>query len=95
VCTTGARPNRAATSSWSSLVVAERLGDSRRADRLAAQALGKTGASHALRLGRANPASLFLPLPGGGPILTWRAVNDAGEPPLPNWDLQMRDIELF
>jgi hypothetical protein len=27
----------------------------------------------------------FAPLPGGGPVLTWRAVNDPGMPPLSNW----------
>jgi hypothetical protein len=77
------------------LVVAERLGDRRAADRLAGRAVRATGASHALRLGSPDPPAGFLPLPGGGPILTWRAVNDLGEPPLPNWDLQLRDIELF
>jgi GNAT superfamily N-acetyltransferase len=77
------------------LVIAERLGDPRRADLLAAGALRSTGASHALRLGGPDPRAGFLPLPGGGPILTWRAVCDYGEPPLPNWDLQLRDIELF
>ena len=34
-------------------------------------------------------------LPGGGPVLTWRAVNDLGEPPLANWALSLGDIELF
>jgi glycosyltransferase involved in cell wall biosynthesis len=77
------------------LVVAERLGDPRRADLLAADALRSTDASHALRLGGPDLRAGFVPLPGGGPILTWRAVCDHGEPPLPNWDLQLRDIELF
>jgi GNAT superfamily N-acetyltransferase len=77
------------------LVVAERLGDARTADRLAIRALLESDASHALRLGGPNLRAGYLSLPGGGPILTWRAVTDFGEPPLPNWDLQMRDIELF
>jgi hypothetical protein len=77
------------------LVVAERLGDQRAADRLAAAALRSVGASHALRLGGADVRAGFVPLPGAGPILTWRGVADAGPPPLPNWDLQLRDIELF
>ncbi len=37
----------------------------------------------------------FMPLPGGGPILTWRGVCDLGPPPLPNWDLRLGDLELF
>ena len=36
-----------------------------------------------------------VPLPGGGPRLTWRAVCDHGPPPLPNWDLCLGDLELF
>jgi UDP-glucose/GDP-mannose dehydrogenase family, UDP binding domain len=27
--------------------------------------------------------------------LTWRAVCDHGPPPLPNWGLQLGDVELF
>ena len=77
------------------LVVAERLGDPRRADRLAAEAMAEVGASHALRLGPPDIRTGFLPLPGGGPLLTWRGAADAGPPPLPNWRLQLRDIELF
>jgi hypothetical protein len=77
------------------LVVAERLGDRRRADRLAAEAMADAGASHALRLGPPDVRTGFLPLAGGGPILTWRGVMDSGLPPLPNWQLQLRDIELF
>jgi len=77
------------------LAVLERLGDLDRADALAATALREVGATHATRLGAANLRHGWAPLPGGGPILTWRAVNDNGPPPLPNWGLQLRDIELF
>ena len=77
------------------LVVAERLGEPDATDALAARTARKAGASHAIRLGSANPRRGFLPLPGGGPILTWRALADAGPPPLANWDLELRDIELF
>jgi GNAT superfamily N-acetyltransferase len=37
----------------------------------------------------------FLPLPGGGPVLTWRAINETTMPPLATWDLTMGDVELF
>jgi GNAT superfamily N-acetyltransferase len=37
----------------------------------------------------------YLPLPGGGPILTWRGINDTEMPPLERWDLTMGDVELF
>ena len=37
----------------------------------------------------------FLPLPGGGPVLTWRELAGTQMPPLDRWDLTMGDIELF
>ena len=37
----------------------------------------------------------YLPLPGGGPILTWRDLAESGPPPLADWDLTMGDVELF
>lgn len=37
----------------------------------------------------------YLPLPGGGPIFTWRELNETRMPPLGEWDLTMGDIELF
>ncbi len=36
-----------------------------------------------------------LPLPGGGPILTWRELAESGMPALDQWDLTMGDVELF
>jgi glycosyltransferase involved in cell wall biosynthesis/GNAT superfamily N-acetyltransferase len=77
------------------LVVADAFGDSRAADRLAALTGKDVGATHALRLGPPNLRGLFAPMPGIGPDLTWRALNDTGQPPLPNWGLRMGDIELF
>ena len=77
------------------LVVAERLGDRRAADRLAGHLVGETCADHAIRLGVPDLRAGFLPLPGAGPVLTWRAVCAAGMPPLPNWELQLGDVELF
>ena len=69
------------------------VGTRRDADRLTATTLSSTGADHALRLGGAGTG--FVPLPGGGPLLTWRSLAMAGCPPLPCWSLSMSDIELF
>ena len=77
------------------LVVAEQLGDRDHADRLVVDVLRAVGATHALRLGGPNLPRGFVPLPGGGPLLTWRGVCDHGPPPLPNWDLRLGDLELF
>jgi glycosyltransferase involved in cell wall biosynthesis/GNAT superfamily N-acetyltransferase len=77
------------------LVIADRLGDAGRADELAGRVAHAVGATHGLRLGRPDVRHGFVPLPGGGPILTWRALTDHGPPPLPNWHLGLGDIELF
>jgi glycosyltransferase involved in cell wall biosynthesis/predicted N-acetyltransferase YhbS len=77
------------------LVVAEQLGDPGRADRLVVDTLRAVGATHAVRLGGQNLRQGFVPVPGGGPVLTWRGVCDHGPPPLPNWDLRLGDLELF
>ena len=37
----------------------------------------------------------YLPLPGGGPIFTWRQLNHTTMPALDEWDLTMGDVELF
>lgn len=37
----------------------------------------------------------FLPLPGGGPVVTWRALGHTTMPPLERWALTMGDVELF
>jgi GNAT superfamily N-acetyltransferase len=37
----------------------------------------------------------FFPLPGGGPLLTWRALVETDPPSLGDWDLTMGDVELF
>ena len=78
------------------LLLVESLGvETSVADRLALRAARAAGADYVLRLGNANPASGFLPLPGGGPKLTSRAVTNPGVSPLSNWALTMGDIELF
>jgi GNAT superfamily N-acetyltransferase len=77
------------------LAVVAAFGDASRCDRQAAAVAKRAGADYAIRLGAARPQRSFVPLPGGGPVLTWRAVNDAGMPPLSNWALTLGDIELF
>ena len=63
--------------------------------RLAARTAKQVGCSYAIRIGRPNRTTGYVALPGGGPILTCRAVNDEGFPPLPNWSMSLGDIELF
>jgi len=75
-------------------VVAE-FGDATETQRLAARTAKGAGCSYAIRIGRPNPSAGYVGLPGGGPILTWRAINDDGVPPLSNWALGLGDIELF
>lgn len=71
------------------------LGTATAVDRLAAKAATQAGADYALRLGPKDLSTGYAPLLGGGPRLTWRAVNDPGMPSLPNWDLSLGDVELF
>ena len=37
----------------------------------------------------------FVPLPGAGPLLTWKGVNAAVQPPADDWALSLGDVELF
>jgi glycosyltransferase involved in cell wall biosynthesis/predicted N-acetyltransferase YhbS len=69
--------------------------DTKGADRAMARAVRAAGVDHAIRLGGARLLHGQLPLPGGGPVLTWRTVTRPGMPPLANWALTMGDIELF
>jgi glycosyltransferase involved in cell wall biosynthesis len=69
--------------------------DTKAADRAMARAVRAAGADHAIRLGGARLLHGQIPLPGGGPVLTWRTVTRPGMPPLANWALTMGDIELF
>lgn len=69
--------------------------DTTQADRAMVRAVRCAGAHHSIRLGAADLRRGSLPLPGGGPVLTWRSVNQEGMPPLANWALTMGDIELF
>jgi GNAT superfamily N-acetyltransferase len=70
-------------------------GDERLAARLVRQVLRETGADHAVEIGRPRPTRGVLPVPGQGPVLTWREVTDAAMPPADAWALGLGDIELF
>lgn len=65
------------------------------ADRVTRRAAGQAGATYALRLGAPRVSAGWAPLPGGGPMLTWRALCSDGQPPLSNWQLTMADVELL
>lgn len=77
------------------LAVVAEFGDPVASQRLAAKVAKSAGCGYAIRIGGPNVSSGYVGLPGGGPILTWRAVNDEGFPPLPNWALTLGDVELF
>lgn len=77
------------------LVIAESIGDPSAADGVAVRTARHVGATHVVRLGGPDVRHGFLPMPGGGPVLTWRALADQGPPPRSNWALSMRDVELF
>jgi len=77
------------------LAVVAEFGSRAATRRLAVLAAREADADYAIRVGGPAPTSGWLPLPGGGPILTWRAVTQPGMPPLANWSLELGDIELF
>lgn len=64
------------------------------ARRLVRAALRATGADYALGL-RTGSGSGLLPLPGQGPMLTWRGLRADSMPALGHWRLSLGDIELF
>jgi len=68
--------------------------DRRLARELCRRVLEVAGADYAVCLGRPR-ARGFLPLPGQGPMLTWRALRDTTRPSLHEWDLSLGDVELF
>jgi glycosyltransferase involved in cell wall biosynthesis/GNAT superfamily N-acetyltransferase len=77
------------------LAVVAGFGDADAVDRLAGDTAGLAAADYAIRIGARRPLAGFVPLPQGGPVLTWRAVTDAGMPPLSNWAVSLGDVELF
>jgi len=76
-------------------VINQGFGPASDVDTLACSVARRVDAAYAVRLGGPSLRHRFLPVPGGGPWLTWRAVSDAGMPPLPNWALTMGDIASF
>jgi GNAT superfamily N-acetyltransferase len=62
---------------------------------LCRRVLAVAGADYAIRIGRPRLSGRFLPLPGQGPMLTWRALADTTMPALHDWDLSLGDVELF
>jgi hypothetical protein len=69
-------------------------GDGRVAGRLCRQALQSSAADYGVGIGCVRPRR-WVPVPGGGPLLTWRALARHDPPPLGDWGLSTGDIELF
>lgn len=70
----------------------DRAGEARLLRRVARE----SGADHLVRIARETDwRAGFVPLPGQGPILTWRSVTQDQMPTLEQWDLGMGDVELF
>lgn len=61
---------------------------------LARAVLKASGADYVIALGSSRPRG-WLPVPGQGPVLTWRALATTEPPPLDAWGLTTGDIELF
>jgi GNAT superfamily N-acetyltransferase len=70
-------------------------GDAALGGQLCKRVLAGTGADYAIRSDRYVSGRGFLPLPGQGPLLTWRALTDPAMPPRRVWDLGLGDVELF
>lgn len=78
-------------------VVGEMLAPSVKAERRLVSAVARvTRADQLLRI-TDDPRQLAgeFPLPGGGPVLTWRSITHEQMPVLADWKLSMGDIELF
>ncbi|HZM28996.1 MAG TPA: GNAT family N-acetyltransferase [Acidimicrobiales bacterium] len=69
--------------------------DPRLTSHLLARALRESGADHAVRLGGRPPRAGFLPVPGQGPTLAFRAVRQRVAPPAAHWRLGLGDVELM
>ncbi|HWG73764.1 MAG TPA: GNAT family N-acetyltransferase [Acidimicrobiales bacterium] len=69
-------------------------GDASRAGRLCRQVLRVAGADYVIAIGAPRPRR-WLPVPGDGPLLTWRALARPDAPPIEDWALSTGDVELF
>jgi GNAT superfamily N-acetyltransferase len=69
-------------------------GDAGLLGRLGRRVLETSGGDYAIVLGPTRPRG-WLRLPRVGPVLTWRALTDAGAPPIEQWKLSVGDVELF
>jgi hypothetical protein len=69
-------------------------GDARRAGRLGRLVLRASRGDYAISLGSARPRGWFR-TSRIGPVLTWRALADAGAPEIGRWELSAGDVELF
>lgn len=69
-------------------------GDARSRHRLARRAARDSGADYAIVLGAAAGVD-FVPLPGQGPVLTFRSVSGEPHPAREEWALALGDVELF
>lgn len=77
------------------LAVVARFGNQQAAQRLAIDAARTADCAYTIRIGDPSTRLREVSIPGGGPVLTWRALNDDGFPPLSNWAVTLGDIELF
>lgn len=66
-------------------------GPDSRAGGLLRRTLAESGADYAVRIARRG----WLPLPGQGPTLVWRSLNETDLAPLHDWHLTLGDVELF
>ncbi|MGH9247602.1 MAG: GNAT family N-acetyltransferase [Acidimicrobiales bacterium] len=71
-------------------------GDHRRAGRLMGETVRRSGADYGVRLATDGLGRMgFVPVPGQGPLLVWRAVCDPEPPALGSWRLTLGDVEMF
>lgn len=71
------------------------VGDRRQGPRLVRRVLRETRADHAVQIAPASPTRGLLPVPGQGPTLVWRDLNETILPTAGQWNLSLGDIELF
>ena len=57
--------------------------------------LRELDADYVIGLGPSLPRRRLAPLPGQGPVLTWRRVATARVEPPRDWGMGLGDIELF